>query len=275
VSLLEVDKLSVRYPGRGRRSTPFTAVDAVSFTIGEGQTLAVVGESGSGKTSIGRAVLGLVQPAAGRILLDGAELPPGAAAPARRDIQAVFQDPFGSLSPMRTIGQTLAEPLAARGGGRTAARSRLAELLDLVGIDPRSLDRYPREFSGGQRQRIAIARALALDPRLIVCDEPVSALDLTTQRVVLDLLIRLQRETGVAYLFITHDLAVVRYIGHKVAVVQDGRVLEQGDALDVLERPQHPYTRDLLFSSPLPDVEQQADRRRARNEALNLIEEST
>jgi peptide/nickel transport system ATP-binding protein len=177
----------------------------------------------------------------------------------------VFQDPYGSLSPGLNVGQTLAEPLIAQPGlARKDVDRRLRDLIERVGLRPDILRRYPREFSGGQRQRIAIARALALRPSLIVCDEPVSALDLTTQKIVLDLLVDVQRDTGVSYLFITHDLSVVRYISHRVAVLRHGAIVEHGETVAVTEHPSHPYTRQLLLASPLPDVRRQRERRELR-----------
>lgn len=264
MSLLTVDALSVSYRAR-RRRPDFLAVDDVSLQVDAGETLALVGESGSGKTTIGRAILGLTPVSGGRIVVADRELGEGPRAPGREAVHAVFQDPFGSLSPHLTIRDSLAEPLLSRSDAdRRAVHAELARLVDRVGLPAGTLDRRPREFSGGQRQRIAIARALALRPSLIVCDEPVSALDLTTQKTVLDLLVDIQRETGVAYLFITHDLAVVRYISHRVSVLRNGRIVETGATDDVTADPHHPYTQELLLSSPLPDVDGQAERRRIR-----------
>jgi ABC-type glutathione transport system ATPase component len=276
-ALLEVRGLRVEY-GRGRRRT--TAVDGVDLDVGPGETLALVGESGSGKSTIGNAVLGLVPVAAGTVEFDGEDI---GRAPARRrreltaEIQAVFQDPYGSLNSMRTIRQTLVEPLIAHRrtgrptGGTTkkpvepgSARSQVEAALHSVGLDPDAADRYPGEFSGGQRQRIAVARALMLRPRLIVCDEPTSALDLSVQAQVLNLLKRLQRDLGVSYLFITHDLAIIRHVASRVAVLHRGRVVETGPVDQVCDHPSDPYTQELLAAAPVPDPVLQRGRREAR-----------
>ncbi len=263
--LLEVEGLTVRY-GRGRRRPPFTAVQDVGLTVESGQTVSVVGESGSGKTTLGNAILGLVPPAAGRIAFAGEDVTHAGARRRRAlsaEIQAVFQDPYGSLNPVRRIGQTLEEPLLAHERpSRARLRERVGETLRLVGLDADAADRYPSQFSGGQLQRVAIARALMPSPRLIVCDEAVSALDMSIQAQVLNLLRELQDELGVSYLFITHDLAVVRHVSHRVVVMYRGRVMETGTAAEVCERPRHPYTRALLDAAPVPDpVEQRARRR--------------
>jgi ABC-type oligopeptide transport system ATPase subunit len=267
--LLDVHGLRVDY-GSGRRRT--TAVDGVDLDVGAGETLALVGESGSGKSTIGNAVLGLVSVTAGTVTFDGEDI--GKATARRRraltqDIQAVFQDPYGSLNSMRTIRQTLVEPLIAhRRADATSARSQVEAALDSVGLDPDVADRYPAEFSGGQRQRIAVARALMLRPRLIVCDEPTSALDLSVQAQVLNLLKGLQRDLGVSYLFITHDLAIIRHVAQRVAVLHQGRVVETGPVERVCDEPEHPYTRALLAAAPVPDPEVQRGRREARAAAL-------
>ncbi len=262
--LLEIDELVVRYRARGRR-TGVIAVDGVSLTVSPGETVALVGESGSGKSTVGNAVLGLVDVTAGRIRFDGEDITH--AAPRRRrtlsaDIQAVFQDPYGSLNPMRRVGQTLIEPLLARGRpDPAAARGRIAEVLASVGLDADAAQRYPAEFSGGQRQRIAIARALIVAPRLIVCDEPTSALDLSVQAQVINLLVELQRSLGVGYLFITHDLAIVRHIAHRVVVLHGGKVVESGPTAAVCDHPAEDYTRRLLAAAPVPDPVEQRLRR--------------
>jgi peptide/nickel transport system ATP-binding protein len=266
-SLLGVENLVVEYPGKGFRTAAFRALKGVSVDIGLGETLGLVGESGSGKTTLGRAVLGLARVTAGRILLQGRDISQVSRVERRalsRDIQVVFQDPYSSLNPAMVIGDILTEPLAVQGQTRVEARARVQVLLDHVGLPSNAVHRQPREFSGGQRQRIAIARALALSPRLIVCDEPVSALDLSTQARVLDLFLQIQRDTGVAYLFISHDLDVVRHISHRVAVMCAGEIVEQGSAEQVTRRPQHPYTERLLLASPVPDPDRQAARREAR-----------
>ncbi|SHN14699.1 ATP-binding cassette domain-containing protein [Cryptosporangium aurantiacum] len=268
--LLEIDALRVTYPGRGFRARPREVLHGVSLTIAPGECLGVVGESGSGKTTIGRAVLGLVRPSGGRITFDGEDIT-RASAPQRRrlarHLQVVFQDPYTSLNPSMLIGDILSEPLIAQGMEARQARARVATLLDQVGLPANASERLPREFSGGQRQRVAIARALAPEPTLIVCDEPVSALDLSTQARVLDLLIDVQRRTGVAYLFVSHDLAVVRHVSHRVAVVYRGDLVETGDADTVTARPEHPYTQRLLLAAPVADPEQQAARRAERQRA--------
>jgi peptide/nickel transport system ATP-binding protein len=185
-----------------------------------------------------------------------------------RDIQVVFQDPYSSLNPSMEIGQILAEPLEIQGMEANAARKRISELLDQVALPADSIHRLPREFSGGQRQRVAIARALALSPKLIVCDEPVSALDLTTQAKILDLFLQIQKDTGVAYLFVSHDLDVVRHISHRVAVMYKGEIVEQGQSSKVTVNPEHPYTQKLLMASPVPDPDRQQSRREARKKLI-------
>jgi len=266
-ALLEVEDLRLRYPGPGLRRHGPEILRGVSLRIQPGETLGLVGESGSGKTTIGRAVLGLVRPTGGVIRFDGHDISRSTSSERRRrarDIQVVFQDPYTSLNPNLQIESTLAEPLIAQGTPTAQARERVGALLERVGLPGDAAERYPREFSGGQRQRIAIARALALEPRLIVCDEPVSALDLTTQARVLDLMIELQRTTGVAYLFITHDLAVVRHISHRTAVMYRGEIVEQGDTRAVTTHPVNPYTQNLLLAAPTADPARQRDRRERR-----------
>ncbi len=262
--LLEIDNVNVIYPGRGWRRPDFHALHDVSLEIAAGETVGLVGESGSGKTTLGRAVLGLTEVASGAIRFDGRDITHASRSTRRslsRDIQVVFQDPYSSLNPAMTVSDILAEPLAAQGVGREAARTRINELLERIGLPADAGKRYPRDFSGGQRQRIAIARALALNPKLIVCDEPVSALDLTTQALVLDILIDIQVRTGVAYLFISHDLSVVRYISHRVAVMLRGEIVESGDGDIVTSQPTHPYTQKLLLASPIANPDLQAERR--------------
>ncbi|WP_233557895.1 ATP-binding cassette domain-containing protein [Tessaracoccus antarcticus] len=262
--LLQVSDVNVVYRGAGWRRPTFHALHDVSLDIRAGETLGLVGESGSGKTTLGRAVLGLADVSSGSVSFDGDDITRATRRTRRalsRDIQVVFQDPYSSLNPAMTVASILAEPITAHGATRQEAAARIAELLDQIGLEPDAGRRYPREFSGGQRQRIAIARALALRPRLIVCDEPVSALDLSTQARILDLLIDIQVTTGVAYLFISHDLSVVRYISHRVAVMLDGQILESGDGDKVTSTPEHPYTQRLLLASPIPDPARQAQRR--------------
>lgn len=261
-SVLELDGLVVDYPARGIRSKPNRVVKGVSFDVREGETVGLVGESGSGKTTIGKAILGLAPVTEGSIRYRGEDISRPTRTRRReltRDLQIVYQDPYSSLAPAMTIGDTLAEPL--RGMPRRQAVARVRELLDLVDLPADASQRLPREFSGGQRQRVAIARALALDPKLIVCDEPVSALDLSTQARVLDLLLGIQARTGVSYLFISHDLSVVREMSHRVAVLWRGELVEWGDGDQVTSRPTHPYTRQLLLSSPVADPRAQRERR--------------
>ncbi|MGY1743031.1 MULTISPECIES: ATP-binding cassette domain-containing protein [unclassified Blastococcus] len=273
--LLDVRDLRVAFPGRGFRAKPVEVLHGVDLAIASGECLGVVGESGSGKTTIGRAVLGLVKPSGGSISFGGQDITAASARVRRtlaRDIQVVFQDPYTSLNPAMEIGDILTEPLVMHGATAKDARSRVRTLLDQVGLPSDAVHRLPREFSGGQRQRVAIARALAPGPRLIVCDEPVSALDLSTQARVLDLFIEIQRRTGVAYMFISHDLAVVRHVSHRVSVLYRGDMVESGPAATVTSAPDHPYTQKLLLAAPVSDpVAQRARReerqRRARQEA--------
>ncbi|MER6924000.1 ABC transporter ATP-binding protein, partial [Streptomyces spiralis] len=235
--------------GRGKRAFP--AVDGVSLTIRRGETLGVVGESGSGKTTLGRMLVGLLEPTAGTIRYEGQ--PHTGVNPA---VQMVFQDPVSSLNPRRSVGESIADPLRARGEKDEARiRGRVTELLERVGLEGAHYDRYPHEFSGGQRQRVGIARALAADPRVIVCDEPVSALDVTTQAQVVALLAELQRELGLALVFVAHDLAVVRQVSDRVVVMRKGRVVEEGPADEVYDSPRDPYTKQLLAAVPALDPE--------------------
>jgi peptide/nickel transport system ATP-binding protein len=259
--LLEVRDLVVRY---GKKGAP--AVEDVSFTIARGETLGLVGESGSGKTTIGRAVLGLQRVTSGQILFEGRDITRASVAERRAlqgDLRAVFQDPFSSLNPRRPIGDALTEPLRVAGVGRTERDRRASEVLAAVGLPAGSADRYPRQFSGGQRQRIAIARALVTDPRLVVCDEAVSALDLSTQAQVLNLLAELRTGADLGYLFIAHDMAVVEFLAQRVVVLNRGRIVEQGPTTEVLRNPQAHYTRVLMAASPVPDPDEQARRRKA------------
>ena len=266
-NVLDVKNLDVTYPAKGFGKTGFKALNDVNIHVGQGETLGLVGESGSGKTTLGRAILGLAPVTAGSIDFLGKEISHASRNERRvlsRDLQVVFQDPYTSLNPSMEIGQILAEPLQIQGMDGAAATKRIAELLDQVGLPSDALNRLPREFSGGQRQRVAIARALALSPKLIVCDEPVSALDLTTQARILDLFLQIQKDTGVSYLFVSHDLDVVRHISHRVAVMYKGEIVEQGPASQVTVNPTHPYTQRLLMASPVPDPDRQAKRREER-----------
>lgn len=270
MNLLDIQNVEVTYKGKSRKKD-FKALKGVSLDIRPGECVGLVGESGSGKTTLGRAVLGLAPVTAGSITLNGREIAHASREERRalaRDIQVVFQDPYSSLNPSMSIEQILAEPLMVRDWTESDASKRVRELLEAVGLPSDAATRRAREFSGGQRQRIAIARALALDPKLIVCDEPVSALDLSTQARVLDLFLDIQAQTGVAYLFISHDLAVVRHLSHRVAVMYQGEIVEWGDGEQVSSRPQHPYTQRLMMAAPVPDPIEQAHRREQRRELL-------
>ena len=265
--ILTVQELDVTYPAKGFGKTGFKALNSVSIHVDQGETLGLVGESGSGKTTLGRAILGLAPVTAGSIEFLGEDISHAKRKQRRelsRDLQVVFQDPYTSLNPSMEVGQILAEPLQIQGMQGADATKRIAQLLDQVGLPSDAISRLPREFSGGQRQRVAIARALALQPKLIVCDEPVSALDLTTQARILDLFLQIQKDTGVSYLFVSHDLDVVRHLSHRVAVMYKGEIVEQGPAEQVTVTPNHAYTQKLLMASPVPDPDRQAARREER-----------
>ncbi len=273
-NLLTCSNVVVEYPGKGFRAKPFRALHKVSIEIAAGETLGLVGESGSGKTTLGRGILGLAPVTEGSIIFLGKEITAASRKDRRelsKDMQVVFQDPYTSLNPSLEVGQILAEPLEIQGMEASAAKKRIAELLDQVGLPSDAINRLPREFSGGQRQRVAIARSLALQPKLIVCDEPVSALDLTTQARILDLFLQIQKDTGVAYLFVSHDLDVVRHISHRVAVMYQGEIVEQGLASQVTVTPNHPYTQRLLMASPVPDPDRQEKRRIERKKLVAAI----
>ncbi|MGN6760337.1 MAG: ATP-binding cassette domain-containing protein [Leifsonia sp.] len=267
-NLLTVQNLDVTY-GHGRNA--FIAVQDISFSIARGSTLGLVGESGSGKSTVGRAILGLATPTAGTINFEGADITHASRRRRRElasELQVVFQDPRSSLNEAKRVGDILIEPLTAvRHLGRSRALDRARELLVTVGLQATDISRMPGDFSGGQRQRIAIARALMCDPKLIVCDEPVSALDLSVQAQIINLFRRLQRETSVAYLFIAHDLSVVRLLSERVMVMSAGRVVEQGQTEQVYTSPEEDYTKRLLAAEPYPDPDVQR-RRRQEWEAL-------
>lgn len=257
--LLEVRDLKVHYSARGGgvfgRSGVVRAVDGVSFTIAEGETVGLVGESGSGKTTVGRAIIKLAPVTSGQIFWRGKEisaLDEAALRPFRRHLQMIFQDPYGSLNPRLSVEAIVGEALEIHFPKmpRAERRERVAALLRQVGLQPEHQARYPHEFSGGQRQRIGIARALAVEPRLILCDEPVSALDVSVQAQIVNLLQDLQDQLGLAYLFIGHDLGVIEHVSHRVLVMREGRIVEQGDREEIYRRPQHEYTRRLLAAVP-------------------------
>jgi oligopeptide/dipeptide ABC transporter ATP-binding protein len=269
--LLEVTGLVKEYVVRGglfsRGSGVLRAVDGVSFALRRGETLGLVGESGCGKTTTGRCILQLERPTRGSVRFEGQELTtlgPEALRRVRRHMQVIFQDPYSSLNPRMTVGQIVSEPVAVHGlvrdGPERAARVR--RLLGQVGLLPQHAHRYPHELSGGQRQRVGIARALALEPSLLICDEPVSALDVSIQAQIINLLEDLQRELGLTYLFVAHDLSVVRHISDRVAVMYLGRIVELADRQTLYERPAHPYTKALLSAVPIPDPALEAQRER-------------
>jgi oligopeptide/dipeptide ABC transporter ATP-binding protein len=268
VSLLEVKNLKVHFPVRhglfSRVRESVKAVDSVSFSLAPGETLGLVGESGCGKSTLGRAILRLVEPTAGEIFLGGENLTRMNGAELRsrrRKFQMIFQDPFGSLNPRMTVEDIVGEALDIHGltDSSPARRKRIAELLQAVGLDAAYAQRYPHEFSGGQRQRIGIARALAVEPELIICDEPVSALDVSVQAQIINLLRDLQQQRGIAYLFIAHDLAVVEHISRRVLVMYLGKIVEMADAKEIIRAPKHPYTQALISAVPEvdPDTKKQ------------------
>lgn len=275
--LLKVTELCKVFPVhakalRKRVADEVRAVDGVSFSVGEGETLGLVGESGSGKSTTGYAALQLIRATSGSVVFRGRELTQLSRRdlrPVRRDLQIVFQDPYASLDPRMTVGAILSEPLQVHGIGTWRTRpAMVGQLLETVGLEPFFADRYPHEFSGGQRQRIGIGRAIALKPKLIVCDEPVSALDVSVQAQILNLLKDLQQDLGLAYIFIAHDLAVVREMSDRILVMRQGSIVEAGSAEEVYARPQHPYTKALLAAIPVPDPRKMQARRLERRTLL-------
>ncbi len=268
-ALLRVEDLKVHFPVREgllqRQAGSVKAVDGVSFELRRGETFGLVGESGCGKSTTALAVLRMIEPTAGRIVFEGEDISGHSATrmrAARRGMQMVYQDPFGALNPRMKVQDIIGEPLAVHGLARDRAawRARISELMDLVGLLPDMADRYPHEFSGGQRQRIGIARALALEPSLVICDEPVSALDVSIQAQVINLLVELQERLGLTYLFIAHDLSVVRHISDRIGVMYLGRIVEVAPRDALFRDPRHPYTQALLNAVPLPDPELEARR---------------
>ena len=261
MALLEVENLVKQFTRKRRFLAPAAsvvrAVDDVSFTVEEGETFGLVGESGSGKTTTGRCILRLTEPTSGKVRFKGEDVlafSPSRLRAARRDIQIVFHDPYSSLNPRMRVGTIVEEPLIIHKiGSRLERTARVAELFDLVGLDPSQLARYPHQFSGGQRQRIGLARALALNPSLIIADEPVSALDVSVQAQVINLLMDLQQRLKLTYLFIAHDLRLVRHICSRVAVMYLGRIVEMGETGSIFAAPAHPYTQALLSAIPVPD----------------------
>jgi ABC-type oligopeptide transport system ATPase subunit len=281
-ALLEVTDLEKWFPVRKgiliERTVDYVkAVDGVSLRIAEGETLGLVGESGSGKSTTGYCILQLLKPTKGSVRFMGKELTTmssGDLREMRREMQIVFQDPYSSLNPRMTVRNIVAEPLKVHGIGTKRSRvARVRDLLETVGFNPDFTNRYPHEFSGGQRQRIGIARALALNPRLIVCDEPVSALDVSIQAQILNLLKDLQRDLGLAYLFVAHDLAVVRAMSDRIAVMNKGVLVETGDANEVYTNPQQDYTRALLAAVPVPDPRRMRERKRERRKLSHAVAE--
>jgi oligopeptide/dipeptide ABC transporter ATP-binding protein len=265
-AILKVEALKKYFPVRRgffqRISGWVKAVDGIDFQIPQGKTLGLVGESGCGKSTVARVILRLLEPDHGSVIFRGQDigkLPPPALRPLRKQMQIVFQDPFGSLNPRMTAGQSIEEGLRTLGTPRDRRKERVRELLEMVGISPGSADRYPHEFSGGQRQRVGVARALSVEPSLIICDEPISALDVSIQAQIINLLNELQDQLGLSYLFISHDLNVVGYLSDEVAVMYLGHIMEHAEAADLFENPLHPYTQALLAAVPVPEVGQQTE----------------
>jgi oligopeptide/dipeptide ABC transporter ATP-binding protein len=261
--LLRVEGLTKHFPARGGKGA-VRAVDGVSFVVRSGETLGIVGESGCGKSTLGRTLLRLIKPTAGEIEFDGTDLRAldhRALRVMRREMQMIFQDPFASLDPRLKVGAIVAEPLVIhRIGDRASRRKAVLELLGTVGLDADAAERYPHEFSGGQRQRIGIARALALKPKLIIADEPVSALDVSIQSQILNLLVQLKKQFGLSYIFISHDLGVIEHVSDRLAVMYLGRIVETAATEDLFARPSHPYTKALISAVPCPDPQRRGRR---------------
>ena len=277
--LLAVEGLKKYYPLRGgvfgAKIADIRAVDGVDLTVARGETLGLVGKSGCGKSTLGRTILRLEDPTAGRVLFEGRDLAHATGEELftlRRDIQMIFQDPYSSLNPRMTVGEIVREPLLVhRAGDRAAQTEMVRQLLETVGLTGEMLQRYPHEFSGGQRQRVSIARALALNPKLLIADEPVSALDVSVRSQVLNLMVRLQRERNLTYVFISHDLSVVEHISNSIAIMYLGRIMEKGPAARVFARPAHPYTRALMEAIPVPDPERRHTGEPVRGETPSAL----
>lgn len=267
-NLISIQNLEVHYRSGGglfSASKPVKAVDGVSLDIKKGETLGLVGESGCGKSTLGKAILRLTEPTGGRVFYDGkdlAHLPKSAMRDQRKHLQMIFQDPYASLNPRMTVGNIIGEPIRTFGIGNGSVESRVQELMETVGLSRRFVKRYPHEFSGGQRQRIGIARALAVDPEFIVADEPISALDVSIQAQIMNLMERLQAEKNLTYLFISHDLRAVRHLSDRVAVMYLGRIVELADGKEIYRDPLMPYTQALISAVPVPDPEIEAKRER-------------
>ena len=278
--LLEVRNLRTWFPVRGgvflSARGQCKAVDDVSLQVWPGETLGLVGESGCGKSTLGKSIVRLVKPTAGQVLFDGtdlAALPMRKMKPFRREIQMIFQDPADSLNARHTVGSMLEEPFVIHGiGDEASRRAKVLELLRTVGLPPSAVDRFPFEFSGGQRQRIGIARAIAPDPKLVICDEPVSALDASIQSQILNLMLELQERLKLSYLFIAHDLAVVKHVSDRIAIMYLGHVVETGDAEEVYRQPRHPYTRALISAIPRPEPRRQRYRQVLSGEVPSPID---
>ncbi len=270
--ILSVDDLKVHFDMRVGgvfvgRYQPLKAVDGVSFTLKPGETLGIVGESGCGKSTLGRAVLQLIPPTEGKVIWLGedlAKLDSDTLRAKRQEMQIIFQDPLASLNPRMTVGEIIGEPLRTfePNIGKSAMKARVKDMMAKVGLLPQMINRYPHEFSGGQCQRIGIARAMVLEPRMIICDEPVSALDVSIQAQIINLLMNLQREFGLSLLFISHDLSVVRHISHRIMVLYLGRVMEIADRDSIYAAPRHPYTQALISAVPIPDPDKERDKKR-------------